>query len=154
MRGSSLLKKKIFVKPLGTGTENLMEDNAGGDRMGSMKARNYIKGEFREENDAQYLPIYNPSTGELIGEVPNTPDKAVEKAISAAREAFKEWRKVSMGRKMEYLFKLHDELSAQKEDLAQLIATDQGKNIHDARGEMARAIQLTETACAIPMMMR
>ena len=103
-----------------------MEDNAGGDRMGSMKARNYIKGEFREENDAQYLPIYNPSTGELIGEVPNTPDKAVEKAISAAREAFKEWRKVSMGRKMEYLFKLH-EIKRPKEDLAQLIATDQGK---------------------------
>ena len=118
------------------------------------RLKNYINGQWIEETGAEYLKVYNPSTGEEIGELPITPIEKVEEAISAAGEAFKSWRNVSMGKRMEYMFKLHNELTARQEELAQVIATDQAKHINDARGEINRAIQLTETACAIPMMMR
>ncbi|MTI83958.1 MAG: aldehyde dehydrogenase family protein [Firmicutes bacterium] len=118
------------------------------------KLKDYINGEWIEETGAEFLKVYNPSTGEEIGEVPITPTEKVEDAIAAAKEAFKSWRNVSMGKRMEYLFKLRDGLMARKEDLAQSIATDQAKHIADARAEVERAIQLTETACGIPMMMR
>ncbi|MGF7185467.1 malonate-semialdehyde dehydrogenase (acetylating)/methylmalonate-semialdehyde dehydrogenase [Desulfitispora alkaliphila] len=119
-----------------------------------IRFKDYINGEWVEEKGVDHLRVYNPSTGKEIGEVPITPTEQVEKAIFAAEEAFKSWRKVSMGKRMEYLFKLHSELNSRHEELAQVIAEDQAKHINDARGEVSRAIQLTETACGIPLMMR
>ena len=53
-----------------------------------------------------------------------------------------------------YLFKLRDALVNRKEELAQLISTDQAKHIADARAEVDRGIQLTETACGLPLLLR
>ena len=44
---------------------------------------------------------------------------------------------------MGYLFKLRDALLNRREELAQLISTDQAKHIADARAEVDRGIQLT-----------
>ena len=34
------------------------------------RLKNFIDGEWIEETTADYMPVYNPSTGEVIGEVP------------------------------------------------------------------------------------
>ena len=117
------------------------------------KLRNYINGVWCEE-DGEYLDVMNPSTGELLTKVPVTSGKRVEEAIDAAAAAFQSWKSTSMSQRVEYLFKLHSALEARKEELAQVIALDQAKHIKDARGEVARAIQLVETSCALPLLVR
>jgi malonate-semialdehyde dehydrogenase (acetylating)/methylmalonate-semialdehyde dehydrogenase len=117
------------------------------------KLRDYINGSWYEE-DGDYLDVMNPSTGGLLAKVPVTPEKRVEEAIDAAAAAFETWKNTSMSKRVEYLFKLHTALADREEELAQVIAADQAKHIKDARGEVARAIQLVETSCALPLLVR
>ena len=116
--------------------------------------KDYINGMWVEQSAIRQMDVFNPSTGEIIAKINITPQSQVEEAIDAASKAFEIWGKTPLSTRVGYLFKLHTELKNRKEDLAQAIATDQAKHINDARGEVDRAIQLTETACGLPMMMQ
>ncbi|MFR6290313.1 MAG: aldehyde dehydrogenase family protein [Peptococcaceae bacterium] len=115
--------------------------------------KDYINGQW-VDGTGTYIDVYNPSTGEVIAQVPVTTADKVEEAIQAAAEAFKTWKDVPLANRMGYLFKLRDALVNRKEELAQLISTDQAKHIADARAEVDRGIQLTETACGLPLLLR
>ena len=52
------------------------------------------------------------------------------------------------------MFKWRDILYAHKEDLAVLCAKELGKNIKEARGDVQKAIEPTEEACALPAMIQ
>jgi len=118
-----------------------------------IKVKNYINGQWVEEEGLDTMPIYNPSTGVIIGEVPFTSKKTVEEAVEAADEAFKTWSKQSVQNRTFYLFELRNKMKKNVEELAAIIAIDQAKHIDDARGEVNRVIQTVEAACSIPMMM-
>lgn len=116
--------------------------------------KDYVCGKWVEQTTSSPMEVFNPSTGKVIALIHPTPAGKIDEAVAAAANAFKTWGKTSCGSRMEYLFKLHHELKIRREELAQVIASDQGKHIVDARGEVDRAIQLTETACGIPLAMR
>ena len=115
--------------------------------------KDYINGQW-VEGSGSFMDVYNPSTGAVIAKVPVTTEDNVAKAIQAAAEAFQTWKEVPLQKRMGYLFKLRDALVNRKEELAQLISTDQAKHIADARAEVDRGIQLTETACGLPLLLR
>ena len=102
--------------------------------------KDYINGQW-VDGTGTYIDVYNPSTGEVIAQVPVTTADKVEEAIQAAAEAFKTWKDVPLQKRMGYLFKLRDALVNRKEELAQLISTDQAKHIADARAEVDRGIR-------------
>ena len=54
-----------------------------------------IKGELRGSSCDQWLESYCPATQELIGKVPNASAEEMTEAVTAAREAFKAWKKTS-----------------------------------------------------------
>lgn len=116
--------------------------------------KDYINGKWVDNESGEYLDVTNPSTGEVIAKVPVTTPEHMQAAIDAAAEAFKTWALYPTTKKVDLMFKVREELVNRKEELAELIATDQGKHIVDARAEMDRAIQLTETCCGLPLIMR
>ena len=97
--------------------------------------KDYINGQW-VEGSGSFMDVYNPSTGAVIAKVPVTTEDNVAKAIQAAAEAFQTWKEVPLQKRMGYLFKLRDALVNRKEELAQLISTDQAKHIADARAEV------------------
>ena len=115
--------------------------------------KDFINGEW-VEGSGDFIDVNNPSTGEVIAKVPVTTPDRLEEAIQAAAAAFETWKEVPLQKRMGYLFKLRDVLIERKEELAQVISTDQAKHIADARAEVDRGIQLTETACGLPLMLR
>lgn len=119
-----------------------------------IKVRNFINGAWVEEEDAEQMKIFNPSTGQAIGEVPCTSQDKVQEAIDAALTAYLGWRKESVHKRVSFLFELRNKMKEYLEELALIIAIDQAKHIDDARGEVSRVIQIVETACAIPMLTR
>ena len=48
----------------------------------------YINGNFIESKTEKYMPVYNPSTGEVIAQTPCCTVEEVEAAITAAKAAF------------------------------------------------------------------
>ncbi len=52
----------------------------------------FIGGEFVDSSSGETMEILNPSTGEVIGEVPRGTADDVERAVAAAKVAWDEWR--------------------------------------------------------------
>src|ERR1700689_3917764 len=48
----------------------------------------YINGEFVEAHGRGVFPVYNPSTEEIIAEVPEADEKDVDRAVGAAKAPF------------------------------------------------------------------
>lgn len=111
-----------------------------------VKIRNFINGQWQTEPDAPVKPLYNPSTGEQIGEVPMSGAKTCEAAIATAWEAYQSWRELPIAKRLVYIFKLRDAMVRNHEKLAQGIAWDQAKHISEARGEVQRVIEIIESA--------
>ncbi|MHC1729813.1 MAG: CoA-acylating methylmalonate-semialdehyde dehydrogenase [Syntrophobacteraceae bacterium] len=122
--------------------------------MDFVRIRNYIDGKWVEETGVEYEPLYNPSTGEVIGEVPISSRETSLAAVDSAHRAYQSWRKQPIGKRMGYLFSLRSAMERNLEDLAYAIAVDQAKHISEARGEVLRVIQLIETACSIPTLIQ
>lgn len=119
-----------------------------------IRVKNLINGEWVEEKDCDYAPLFNPSTGEQIGEVPLTGPETCERAIDTAHEAFKSWRSMSIAKRMGYIFALREAMDRRTEELAESIAVDQAKHISEARGEVRRVIEILEDACSIPTLIQ
>ncbi len=122
--------------------------------MNYVKIKNFINGEWLEETGVETVPLYNPSTGEQIGEVPLSSEETSLYAVDSAYDAYDSWKKVSVGKRVSYLFDIRQAMKDSLEELAVSIAVDQAKHISEARGEIQRVIQLLEAACSIPTLIQ
>lgn len=109
----------------------------------------YINGEKLDVACANSHTIYNPALGEAIGKV-NFADKDVcDKAIAAAKAAFPAWAETAPIKRARILFKFRDLLEKYQGDLAQLVTKEHGKTLEDAKGSVARAIEVVEFHCGL-----
>ena len=119
-----------------------------------LKIKHYINGAWKEEAGTKTEPLYNPSTGELIGEVPMASPELAKEAIATAQEAYKTWSSLPIAKRMVYIYKIRQGMVDNHEKLAQAIAYDQAKHISEARGEVQRVIEILESAATTPSMIQ
>ena len=98
--------------------------------------------------------IYDPATGRITGRVVFASAEVVDLAVTAAADAFGHWRRTSVAKRVQVLFKFHELLSARRDELASIIVAEHGKVHSDALGEIARGIEVLEYACGIPHLVR
>ncbi|RYM00256.1 aldehyde dehydrogenase family protein [Sporolactobacillus sp. THM7-7] len=103
---------------------------------------NYIDGEWKEPSTGKYIPVINPADGAVLGEVAQSSAADVDQAVQAAVKAQKKWRLVPAPERAEYLFTVGRLLKENKEKLAQIITSEMGKVIEEARGEVQEAIDM------------
>ena len=116
--------------------------------------RDHINGEWIQQSQLPTAPLYNPSTGAIIGEVPLGSADTSKAAVAAAAEAFPAWSNTPLPKRMDFIFAMHAAMVNSKEDLAQAIALDQAKHIAEARGEVQRVIEIIQMACTIPALIQ
>jgi malonate-semialdehyde dehydrogenase (acetylating)/methylmalonate-semialdehyde dehydrogenase len=114
--------------------------------------KNYVNGQWVEAEHLGLLPVENPSTGEIINEVPLSTTAAANRAIEAAAAAYPEWSQTPGSRRVQYLFALLEGLRAKEEELARCISEENGKSLPDARAEMKRLVENCEVACGMPVL--
>ena len=115
--------------------------------------RNYVGGRWRDPDSAASLPLHNPASGEVIGQVPLSGTAEVDAAVRAAREAFPAWRATPAPERVRVLFRLKALLEEHKEALAVQLTTEHGKILPETRGELQRGIENVEHASGIPTLM-
>ncbi|KAM3105499.1 CoA-acylating methylmalonate-semialdehyde dehydrogenase [Phormidesmis sp. 146-33] len=116
--------------------------------------QNYINGEWCIVDSSEYLDVINPATTEVLAKVPLSPVSEVNRAVQAASQAFKAWRRTPATDRVQPLFKLKVLLDDHFEDIAQTITLECGKTLAESKGEMRRAIENVEVACGIPILMQ
>ncbi|MDT8861998.1 CoA-acylating methylmalonate-semialdehyde dehydrogenase [Alkalihalobacillus sp. MEB130] len=115
--------------------------------------KNYINGEWVEASSADFEIVPNPATGEEIARVPLSTKEDVDLAVKTAKEAFKTWKKTPVPKRARILFKYHQLLMENYEELASLITKENGKCFDDAYGEVLRGIECVEFAAGAPTLM-
>ena len=116
--------------------------------------RNFVDGEWQDNASESFLPLMNPSTGAVIGNVPESSPDVSRAAVDAAARAFPAWSHTPLPKRMDYIFAIHRAMVDHKEALALAIAEDQAKQIAEARGEVGRVIEIVQMACSIPAMIQ
>lgn len=116
--------------------------------------RDHIDGEWLEPGQQNTAPLYNPSTGAIIGQVPLGDASHSKAAVAAAAQAYPAWRDTPLPKRMDYIFAMQTAMANNKEELAQAIALDQAKHIAEARGEVQRVIEIIQMACTIPALIQ
>lgn len=109
----------------------------------------YINGK-QVTSDTPALDLFNPATGDQIGQVMLADQSIVDQAVVAAKQAFPHWAATTALRRARILYKFKDLLEKNINELAQLITQENGKTLADASGSIQRGIDVVEFACGIP----
>lgn len=119
--------------------------------MSEIKRMKYCaNGEWKDSKATKWLPVSDSSTGEIIAEVPCCTQDELEEAIAAAHAAFPAWSLMSLSARTQMMFKWRNILMAHLDELTLLCAKELGKTLNEARGDVLKAIEPTELACATP----
>ncbi|HEX6824785.1 MAG TPA: aldehyde dehydrogenase family protein, partial [Nitrospiraceae bacterium] len=94
-----------------------------------------IGGKWLEAASGNTFPTYNPATGEILAHVAEGNGTDVDRAVTAARNAFESgpWRRLTASERGRLIWKLADLLESHLEEFAQLESLDNGKPIGVAR---------------------
>jgi betaine-aldehyde dehydrogenase len=103
--------------------------------------RMFIDGKFTESRGGGWLPVYDPSTEELIAEVPDGKAEDIGLAVTAARIAFDDagWPKTTAQERGRLLFKLANKIREEAAALAELECRNTGKPIVEAEFDIQDA---------------
>src|SRR2546423_1037646 len=82
------------------------------------------------------MDILNPSTAEVIEQVPAGTAGDVDAAVETAKRALPDWLDLTPGERAEIVLKLADRLDASAEELARIESRNVGKPLGYARDEM------------------
>lgn len=118
--------------------------------------QNYINGRWQASRERQAIDIINPATQLPIGRVPYGKDTAsdVADAVEAATRAQADWAAIPVMQRVQPLYRLKVLLEQHLEELAETITNECGKTKAESIGELQRAIENVETACATPMLLQ
>lgn len=110
------------------------------------KARTYqnvINGQWVKSSSGKVKESLNPAdTRDIVGYVPMSTKEDVEHAVSAAKAAAKDWRKMSGPARGEFLRKTAETIEQRLDDIAETMTREMGKTLVEAKGETARAIAI------------
>lgn len=113
------------------------------------KLKYFVGGQFRNSVSTKIVDVYDPSTGEVIAQMPCCTEDEVNEAVEAAKEAFKSWSMTAPSKRAEIMFKVKQLLDAHMDELTMMVARENGKCWAEAKGDVLKAVEPTELACGI-----
>ena len=89
-------------------------------------------------------PIANPATGEVVARVPRFGATETTEAVEKAEDAFRSWSKKTAKERSVVLRRWYELMMANKDDIALIMTSEQGKPLAEARGEVEYAASFVE----------
>ena len=90
---------------------------------------NYINGEFVPSNSGSYLDVFEPATGQVYAQVPDSKKDDVESAVQAGSDAFESWSKTSPVDRSQIMHRIADGLDNRLAEFAKYESRDTGKPV-------------------------
>jgi succinate-semialdehyde dehydrogenase/glutarate-semialdehyde dehydrogenase len=104
----------------------------------------YIDGTWRAARSGRTLPVLNPATEEVIGQVAHAGKDDLDEALAAAEKGFAAWKKVSAYDRAKLMRKAADILRSRAEEVARLMTLEQGKPLPEAKIEVMAAADIID----------
>jgi len=97
----------------------------------------FIAGEWRDPPGGRTFGVSDPATGEEIARVADADAALVERAVTAASDAFAGWATTPAEARADLLHRAHHLLVERGEIVARLLTQENGKPLAESRGEVA-----------------
>jgi malonate-semialdehyde dehydrogenase (acetylating)/methylmalonate-semialdehyde dehydrogenase len=114
----------------------------------------WVDGGWKTSVTTKYMDCYNPSTGEVIARAPQCTAEEVESAIASAVKAYPAWSNTPPNKRVQVLFKMKALLDKHLDELTLMVATENGKVLDEAMGDVLKVTEVVEFACGIPHLLK
>ena len=101
----------------------------------------YLNGEWVLSKSQETIQVINPATEKIIGRVPQASRGEVKEALDAAKEAQPKWEETPPVQRASFLFKIAQLIRRDKERLANVLTSEQGKPLFESRLEVEGSAQ-------------
>jgi aldehyde dehydrogenase (NAD+) len=93
----------------------------------------FIGGKFVRPHSKRRFPTVNPATEEVLAEVAEADEADVDRAVTAADDAFRSWSALSPARRSRFIFRISRLIQERARELAVVETMDGGKPIKESR---------------------
>ena len=118
------------------------------------KLHHFVGGRKIDGNSGRFGDVFNPALGIVTKHAPLASKEEVEQAISVAQEAFPAWAATSAGRRAQVMFNFRDLIRSNMDRIAELVSSEHGKTLDDAKGSTTRGLEVVEFSCGISQMLK
>ena len=109
-----------------------------------LKTQAYINGAWIDAKSGKSFEVINPSSGEIIVNVPDLDVNDARVAIDAAHQAFPIWSKKTAKERSIILNKFCKLMLENADDLAAILTAEMGKPLAEAKGEITYGASFIE----------
>lgn len=122
---------------------NAITNNPGPSKLdlGAVPTGLYIDGKWRPAESGATFDVFDPSTGRSIARVADCSEAEAMQAVASAYDAGPAWAATAPRVRSEILRRCFELMTARSAELAELISTENGKSLTDAKGEVAYAAE-------------
>ena len=120
----------------------------------SKSYHHFINGQVVQGKSGRQSDIFNPSLGEVSGNVALATTEELNSAVAAAKAALPEWSGMNPQRRARVLFNFKSLVEANADELALILSEEHGKVLADSHGDIQRGLDVIEFACGIPHLVK
>ena len=115
---------------------------------------NWISGALLLPSKVEKLEVTTPYWGRSIATIPLSGRPELDMAVEAATSAWPEWRDTPVGERTQIMFRFKALMERDYEEIAQLVALENGKIVPEAKGSIDRGINVVEFATSFTNVLR
>ena len=114
----------------------------------------FIGGKLVSGTSGRTADVFRPATGEVQAQVPLASADEVRQAIANAAAAQPAWAATNPQRRARVMMRFVALLNEHMDELARLLASEHGKTVPDAKGDVQRGLEVAEFAIGIPHLLK
>ena len=115
---------------------------------------NYINSKIVVGKSNKYLPVDDPSKGEIISEVLLSNLNDYNSLVDSSEKAFESWSEITPLKRARIIYKFKENIEKDLDNIAKLVSIEHGKILDDAKGSVTRGLEVVEFACGIPHLLK
>ncbi|PKW14911.1 CoA-acylating methylmalonate-semialdehyde dehydrogenase [Saccharopolyspora spinosa] len=114
----------------------------------------FIGGKRVAGTSGSFGDVFDPNTGQVQARVPLASAEEVAAAVDNAAEAQPAWAAMNPQKRARVLMRFLQLVNDEMDSLARLLASEHGKTVADAKGDIQRGLEVVEFAVGIPHLLK
>jgi len=115
---------------------------------------NHVAGSRLSQTGGSLQDVFNPSTGDVSGQVRLSSAAELDDVVKVASEAAPGWGATPPMKRAQVMFRFKRLLEENADKIASAISSEHGKTHQDALGEVSRGLEAVEFSCGIPHLLK
>ena len=111
---------------------------------------NWVNNNWENSRSEKTISVISPYFDKEIATIPDSDGSDLDIAVDKAKSAFPDWSETNIRDRAQIMFRFKSIIEKDMDNLANLIALDNGKTIADAKGSIIRGIEVIEYATSLP----